>query len=140
MTADEIVETLTGAAAQREAMIDALLAVAAARPVADDAVERLFDAAWYLQAYPDIAAAGVDPLAHFLAHPAERRNPNGLFDSLAWATERVLDPTANALADYVEGGAWKAVSTRAFVAAYPDLAAAGVTPLEFLIRHPGQAA
>jgi hypothetical protein len=126
MTADEIVETLAGAAAQREAMIDALLAVAAAQPVADDAVERLFDAAWYLQAYPDVAAAGIDPLAHFLGHPSERRNPNALFDSLAWAKDRDLDPTANALAE--------AASTRAFVAAYPDLAAAGVTPLEFALR------
>ena len=135
MNADQIVATLAAAAAQREAMIDALLAVAAARPVAGDAVERLFDAAWYLQAYPDVAAAGVDPLAHFLGFPAERRNPNALFDSLAWAQERDLDPTANALADYVEGGAWKAPSTRAFVAAYPDVAAAGVTPLEWALKH-----
>ena len=135
MTADEIVETLAGAAAQREAMIDALLAVAAARSVADDAVERLFDRDWYLRAYPDVAAAGIDPLAHFLGFPAERRNPNALFDSLAWAEARGLDPAANALADYVEGGAWQAASARAFVAAYPDMAAAGVTPLEFALRH-----
>ncbi|MDB5456245.1 MAG: hypothetical protein JWP92_1830 [Caulobacter sp.] len=134
MTADEIVATLAGAAAQREAMIDALLAVAAATPVADDAVERLFDAAWYLQAYPDVAAAGIDPLAHFVSFPAERRNPNTLFDSQAWAEQRDLDPTANALADYVEGGAWKVETTRGFVAAHPDLAAAGVTPLEFALR------
>ncbi len=134
MTADEIVQTLAGAAAQREAMIDALLTVAAMQPVADDAVERLFDADWYLQAYPDVAAAGVDPLAHFLGFPAERRNPNALFDSRAWAAERGLDPTANALADYVEGGVWKAPSTRGFVATYPDLAAAGVTPLEHALR------
>lgn len=135
MTADEIVDILTGAAAQREAMIDALLVVAAARPVAEDAVERLFDRAWYLGAYPDVAAAGIDPLAHFLGFPAERRNPNALFDSRAWAEARDLDPTANALADYVEGGVWKAASTRGFVAAYPDLAAAGVTPLEFALRR-----
>ena len=134
MTADQIGESLTAAAAQREAMIDALLAVAAARPVADDAVERLFDRDWYLSAYPDVAAAGIDPLAHFLGFPAERRNPNALFDSRAWAEARDLDPPANALADYVEGGVWKAPSTRAFVAAYPDLAAAGVTPLEFALR------
>jgi len=135
MTADQIVDILTGAAAQREAMIDALLAVAAARPVAEDAVERLFDRDWYLSAYPDVAAAGIDPLAHFLGFPAERRNPNALFDSRAWAQARGLDPTANALADYVEGGVWKAASTRLFVAAHPDLAAAGITPLEFELRH-----
>lgn len=135
MTADEIVETLDAAAAQREAMIDALVEVAAARPVADDAVERLFDRDWYLAAYPDVAAAGVDPLAHFLGFPAERRHPNALFDSGAWAAERGLDPTANALADYVEGGAWKAASTRAFVAAHPEAAIRGVTPLEFALKR-----
>ena len=133
MTTDEIVETLAGAAAQREAMIDALLTVAAAQPVTADAVERLFDRDWYLQVYPDVAAAGLDPLAHFLAFPAERRHPNALFDSRAWAQARELDVTANALADYVEGGVWKAASTRAFVAAHPDLTARGVTPLEFAL-------
>lgn len=134
MSADDIVAALDAAAAQREAMIDALLAVAARQPVADDAVERLFDRDWYLATYPDVAAAGIDPLAHFLGFPAERRNPNALFDSRAWAQARELDPTANALADYVEGGVWKAASTRGFVAAHPDLAAAGVTPLEFALR------
>jgi hypothetical protein len=134
MTVDEIVETLTGAAAQREAMIDALLTVAASRPVADNAVERLFDRDWYLRAYPDVAAAGVDPLAHFLGFPSERRNPNALFDSRAWAELRGLDPAVNALADYVEGGAWKAETTRGFVAAYPELAVNGVTPLEQGLR------
>jgi hypothetical protein len=135
MTVDEIIETLTAAAARREAMIDALLAVAAARPVAPDALERLFDGDWYLGAYPDVAAAGADPLEHFLGYPAERRNPNALFDSTAWAAERGLDETVNALADYVAGGAWKAASTRAFVAAHPDAAVQGVTPLAFALRR-----
>jgi hypothetical protein len=36
-----------------------------------------FDAAWYLQQYPDIAAAGVDPWSHFCQHGyAEGRLPN----------------------------------------------------------------
>jgi hypothetical protein len=134
MTADEIVAALGVAAAQREAMIDALLAVAAAQPVADDAVERLFDRDWYLNAYPDVAAAGLDPLSHFLGFPAERRNPNALFDAKAWAQTRGLDPTANALADYVEGGAWKMSQARAFVATHPQLAVRGVTPLEYALR------
>ncbi len=135
MSPDDILAALDAAAVQREAMIDALLAVAAAQPVADDAVERLFDRDWYLAAYPDVAAAGIDPLAHFLGFPAERRHPNALFDAGAWAAERDLDPTANALADYVEGGAWKAASTRSFVAAHPDLAAEGVTPLEWVLKR-----
>ena len=37
----------------------------------------LFDAAWYLLAYPDIAAAGVDPLNHYVLHGRqEDRSPN----------------------------------------------------------------
>ncbi len=134
MTADEIAVALSTAAVEREAMIDALLAVAAARPVAANAVERLFDRDWYLAIYADVAAAGIDPLTHFLDFPAERRDPNAAFDSAAWAALRGLDPTANALADYVEGGVWKAASTRAFVAAHPDLAVRGVTPLELALK------
>lgn len=42
----------------------------------------LFDADWYLRSYPDVARAGFDPVAHFLAHGArERRNPGPHFDT-----------------------------------------------------------
>jgi hypothetical protein len=45
-------------------------------------VERLFDTAWYLAANPDVAAAGVDPLQHYIDYgAAEGRDPNPLFDS-----------------------------------------------------------
>ena len=66
----------------------------------------IFDASWYLAAYPDIAAAGVDPLKHFINHGLEEgRDPNptlsisGLayinktshFEALsAWASEPML--------------------------------------------------
>ncbi len=44
-----------------------------------------FDSQWYLNAYPDIREAGVDPLEHFLDYGAkEGRNPNALFDSLSY--------------------------------------------------------
>lgn len=44
-----------------------------------------FDSQWYLNAYPDIRDAGVDPLEHFLDYGAkEGRNPNALFDSLSY--------------------------------------------------------
>lgn len=73
---------------------------AADEPVGERAfVAREFDAAFYLAAYPDIAAAGVDPLDHFLTTGwREGRDPN------AWFSMR----------DYVE--------------AYPDVAAAGMNP------------
>src|SRR5256885_5548391 len=42
------------------------------------------DATWYLGEYPDIAAAGLDPLTHYLKWGVhEQRNPNPLFDT-AW--------------------------------------------------------
>ncbi|MGH7026609.1 hypothetical protein [Brevundimonas sp.] len=40
----------------------------------------LFQAEWYLQRYPDVAAAGMDPATHFLLHGGhERRDPSPLF-------------------------------------------------------------
>lgn len=42
----------------------------------------VFDAAWYLDRYPDLAEAGVDPLAHYLKYGAgEGRNPSAMFDT-----------------------------------------------------------
>ncbi len=44
----------------------------------------LFDAAWYRETYPDIAAAGADPLVHFADWGwREGRRPNPYFDT-AW--------------------------------------------------------
>lgn len=44
----------------------------------------MFDAAYYLENNPDVAAAGIDPLAHFLEHGwREGRHPHPAFD-MAW--------------------------------------------------------
>ena len=44
-----------------------------------------FDAAWYLAQNPDLAAAGLDPVAHYLAAGAlELRSPGPGFDALAY--------------------------------------------------------
>jgi hypothetical protein len=60
----------------------------------------LFDAVWYLAQYTDVAASGVNPLAHYLTSGAnEGRDPNPLFD------------------------------TKWYLAQYPDVAAAGMNPL-----------
>jgi hypothetical protein len=70
-----------------------------------DVVSQAFDAAFYLAAYPDIAAAGVDPLEHFLVTGwREQRNPN------AWFSVR----------DYAE--------------ANPDIAEAGINPFSHYLR------
>src|SRR6185437_8831286 len=58
--------------------------------------------------YPDVAAAGVDPLRHFLTRGAqERRDPNRWFDS-AWYAEHYPDigPRGlNPLLHYMQSGA-----------------------------------
>ncbi|WP_317963674.1 glycosyltransferase [Methylocaldum szegediense] len=60
----------------------------------------LFDEAWYLSQYPDVAAAGIDPVRHYIVHGAnEGRNPSASFE------------------------------TRFYLDAYPDVRRARVNPL-----------
>jgi hypothetical protein len=60
----------------------------------------LFDGNWYLAAYPDVAASGMDPAQHYLRYgAAEGRNPGPRF------------------------------STRTYLERYPDVARAGMNPL-----------
>lgn len=64
------------------------------------ATSGLFDAAWYLAVYPDVALSDMDPLDHFLSVGAsENRNPSDRFD------------------------------VRRYVDRYPDVAIAGHNPL-----------
>lgn len=67
-----------------------------------------FEADFYRAQYPDIAAAKIDPLQHYLEHGwKEGRNPNRYFDT-AW-----------------------------YLRAYPDIAALGINPLVHYVRHGG---
>lgn len=77
-----------------------------------DAVRRsgLFHPQWYLEQNPDVAAAGMDPLHHYLVFgAAEGREPSAYFDS------------------------------KAFLEANPELAElsrnSGISPLELLLRE-----
>ena len=71
-------------------------------------ITELFDADWYLTQYPDIAAAKLDPLQHFIRYgAAEKRNPNRFFDS-DWYIEHNPDVAAsgmNPLTHYLQAGA-----------------------------------
>lgn len=71
------------------------------------AASGLFDAAWYCQAHPDIAAAGVDPLAHFADWGwREARRPNPYFDT-AWYLRQnpeVARSGLNPLVHYIRAG------------------------------------
>lgn len=68
----------------------------------------LFDAEFYLEKYPDVRTAGIDPLRHYVEHgAAEGRKPNRLFDPAYYLRQR---PEARAvgidpLIDFLEGGA-----------------------------------
>jgi hypothetical protein len=67
----------------------------------------IFDGAFYLEKYPDVRAAGLDPLRHYVEHgAAEGRKPHRLFDpayylrQLPEARVAGVDP----LVDFLEGG------------------------------------
>ena len=68
----------------------------------------LFDAAWYLARNPDVATAGLDPMAHFLRYgAAELRDPGPNFCT-RWYLEQNPDVQAsglNPLVHYVRFGA-----------------------------------
>lgn len=67
----------------------------------------LFDSKWYLENYADVAAAGADPLLHYVQHGgAERRNPGPDFDA-NWYLDQNPDVAAaglNPLLHYLEFG------------------------------------
>lgn len=66
--------------------------------------EQLFSPEWYLEAYPDVAKAGVDPYTHYLEFGwREGRNPSRNFhtDSYLAANPDVRDAGVNPLLHYV---------------------------------------
>jgi hypothetical protein len=73
----------------------------------------LFDGKWYLEAYPDVASAGADPLAHYCNHGwKEGRRPNFYFDPEWFCANHpeIQSSERNPLCDYVvraeKEGAW----------------------------------
>ncbi len=104
----------------------------------------LFDAAWYLETYPDVAARKVDPVRHYVRHGArEGRNPNRLFNSSWYMAENpaVAESGVNPLVHYVLQGAAEGRSpgplfdTAWYLEANPDVAASGINPLLHFLRH-----
>jgi glycosyltransferase involved in cell wall biosynthesis/predicted O-methyltransferase YrrM len=68
----------------------------------------MFDADFYLQSYPDVAEARVDPLNHYLTQgAAEGRNPSPLFDTVAYLQQNpdVAASNINPLVHYLLHGA-----------------------------------
>lgn len=74
----------------------------------DRELRLLFDSNFYLRAYPDVAATGVDPLFHYLVAGAmEYRDPNPLFDTNFYLTKNadVAHAHVNPLLHYLMNGA-----------------------------------
>lgn len=110
----------------------------------------LFDPSWYLERYPDIAKAKVQPLIHFLRFGGkEGRLPCADFET-GWYLETYPDVATsglNPLVHYVRYGYREGrnpsrfFDTGYYLANNPDIAAAGINPLSHYVqygRHEGR--
>jgi hypothetical protein len=103
----------------------------------------LFDSAWYLGKYPDVATSNADPIDHYFTWGVhEGRNPNAVFDT-NWYLSRNPDVASsgmNPLEHYCESGAREGrdpsalFSTTWYLSENPDVAAAGINPLQHYLQ------
>ncbi len=107
-------------------------------------VHPLFDATYYRRINPDVAAAGIDPLAHYLGSGAdEGRNPHPLFDGAYYraCNPDVASAGINPMVHYLARGAWEGrkphplFDSAHYLRSNPDVAAAGVNPLAHYIAY-----
>ncbi len=83
----------------------------------------LFDADWYLTAYPDVAAGGLDPVLHYLEHgAAELRDPGPQFSTAYYlsAYQDLAESGLNPLVHYLAYGAAEGRNTRPAPQAAPS--------------------
>jgi len=106
------------------------------------AFRRLFDANYYRESYPDVAASGMNPFWHFVLRGAfEGRNPHPLFDTNFYLSQCPRPPAINALSDYLERG--DAVGRRPhplfdpeyYTRRYPDVRQARMNSLLHYVLH-----
>jgi len=116
---------------------------------------RLFDGAWYLDCYPDVAAAGREPLEHFLRDGApEGRIPHPLFETIYYCRmyPQVARTRENPLAHFLRHGAGEGLNpnplfdTAWYLDHNGDVASSGLHPLVHYVEigaherrppHPG---
>lgn len=105
----------------------------------------LFDSDWYLSQNPDVAAAGVNPLQHYMQHGwHEGRDPNPLFDTSFYLEKNpdVAQAGVNPLLHYSEYG-WREgrdphpeFDTAWYLKENPDVANAGnISPLAHYLAY-----
>ena len=105
----------------------------------------LLDQAWYLAAYPDVAASRLAPLVHYISRGwAEGRSPHPLFDRDFYVARNAQDLAATGLAPlehFVHIGAAKGCdphplfSIDHYVAQAPELGQTGENPLAHYLRE-----
>jgi hypothetical protein len=102
----------------------------------------VFDAAWYVRAYPDVAQAGADPATHYDRFGAAEGRDPGPYFSTSFYLDRNPDVAAaglNPLWHYLtDGGREGRDPSPYFSSAYylehaPDVAEAGINPLEHFL-------
>jgi glycosyltransferase involved in cell wall biosynthesis len=96
-----------------------------------------FDPRWYLAQQPDVAKDAIDPLLHYLLRgEAEGRRPSAWFDPTWYRATYTVPEGMHALRHYLLNRAGGAVSAMAefdspfYLRTYPDVAEAGLDPLE----------
>src|SRR3989454_153370 len=98
----------------------------------------LLDQGYYLQQYPDVDAANLDPVLHYVTYgAAEGRNPHPIFDTSFYMQQNpdVAGAKVNPLFHFVLYGAREGrdphplFHTSVYLKKNPDVAKAGVNPL-----------
>ena len=105
----------------------------------------LFDSQWYSATYRDVAAAGLDPLEHFLRIGINwGRNPCRLFDSKHYLSQvSGKRPVEIPLLDYLSAGWREHLSPHPlfdlawYLERNEDIVAAGIEPLGHFFQHGG---
>ncbi|QDH71038.1 hypothetical protein [Marilutibacter alkalisoli] len=103
----------------------------------------LFDRSYYLEANPDVARHGIDPLLHYVKYGAkEGRQPNPWFSTRMYrATYQSPDDATNPLVHYLRSPDSRMTRTSAFFdggfysSRYDDVARSGLTPLEHYLAR-----
>jgi len=100
-------------------------------------VRPFFDAAFYLERYPDVRKAGMNPLRHYLRHgAAEGRKPQRLFEP-AYYLSGCAEASGNPLVHFIKtggrlGNPHPLFDCQAYLAAHPGV---GMNPLLHYLRQ-----
>lgn len=119
-----------------------------------DYVKENFDPDYYVNRYPDIKKAGVDPVKHYLVFGyKENRNPNDKFDASWYKSVYIKNDTIPSIIDYLNKGKCFATTPYSFsdikkmciekgvfsneyyLASNPDVAASGYDPFEHYCKY-----